>query len=57
MHYGDVSMMWGMGLWWLLWLVVVGLVVAAAIKYLFFHPTGRGRRNDRDEAGPRRPES
>ena len=55
--YGDSMMMFGMGLWWLLSIVIVGLIAAAAIKYLFFHPTGRdrpGRNPDRDDgrAGP-----
>jgi hypothetical protein len=47
MMVGD-SMMIGMGLVWLLSIVVIALVGAAAIKYLFFHPTGRGRRNADD---------
>jgi uncharacterized membrane protein YdjX (TVP38/TMEM64 family) len=52
---GDGSMMmFGMGLWWLLWIVVIGLIAAAAIKYLFFHPTGRERRSPRDD-GPGSP--
>jgi hypothetical protein len=44
MMYGDSTMI-GMGLVWLLSIVVIALVGAAAIKYLFFHPTGRERRN------------
>ena len=35
------GMMWGMGLFWLLGLVVLVLAVGALIKYLFF--------NDRDK--------
>lgn len=52
---GDGSlMMFGMSLWWLFWIVVVGLVAAAAIKYLFFHPTRRDRaRRDADPDGGR----
>ncbi len=30
------GMMWGMGLWSLVGLLVVALVVAALVKYLFF---------------------
>lgn len=53
MYYGDGSMMTGMGLWWALWIVVIGLIAAAAIKYLFFHPTGRERRSPREvDRGP-----
>ena len=34
----------------------LGLVAAAAIKYLFFHPTGRDRRSSRDiDRGPGNP--
>ncbi len=32
---GD-GMMWGMGLWGLVGLVVVALVIAALVKYVFF---------------------
>ena len=32
---GD-GMMWGMGLWGLVGLVVVVLVIAALVKYVFF---------------------
>lgn len=35
------SMMSGMGLLWLLVLVAVVLVIAAAIKYLFFDKRGK----------------
>lgn len=30
------GMMWGMGLWGLFGLVVVALVIAALVKYVFF---------------------
>jgi hypothetical protein len=30
------GMMWGMGLWGLVGVVVVALVIAALVKYLFF---------------------
>ncbi len=30
------GMMWGMGLFWLLGLVVLVLAIAALVKYLFF---------------------
>jgi len=30
------GMMWGMGLWSLVGLVVVALVIAALVKYVFF---------------------
>lgn len=33
---GVSGMMWGMGLFWLLGLVVLVLVIAALVKYLFF---------------------
>ena len=36
MEGGMMGGMWGMGLVWLLVLVVVVLVGAAAVKYLFF---------------------
>lgn len=32
---GGATMMWGMGLFWLLGLVVLVLAAAALIKYLF----------------------
>lgn len=32
----DAGMMWGMGLWGLVGLVVVALVIAALVKYVFF---------------------
>jgi hypothetical protein len=32
----DDGMMWGMGLWGLVGLVVVALVIAALVKYVFF---------------------
>lgn len=41
--HGDSMTMFGMGLWWLLSIVIVGLIAAAAIKYLFFHPRRRER--------------
>lgn len=31
------GMMWGMGLFWLLILVVLVLAAGALVKYLFFH--------------------
>jgi len=37
---GMGGMMWGMGLLWLLVLVLVGLGIAALVKYLFFSPRG-----------------
>ncbi|TCU10047.1 hypothetical protein EV132_12238 [Rhizobium sullae] len=35
-HMMDSGMMWGMGLAGVLGLVVVALVIAALVKYLFF---------------------
>lgn len=35
------GMMWGMGLFWLLGLVLLVLAIGALIKYLFF--SGRGK--------------
>jgi hypothetical protein len=32
----DGGMMWGMGLWALVGLVVTALVIAALVKYVFF---------------------
>lgn len=32
----DGTMMWGMGLLWLVLIVVVILAIAALVKYLFF---------------------
>ena len=41
----PMMMMWGMGLLWLLAIVVLLLAAAALVKYLFFH--GRsGRRGE-----------
>ena len=37
-HMGD--MMWGMGLLWLLVIVVLVLAAAALVKYLFFGKRG-----------------
>ena len=45
MMNGDMmggGMMWGMGLFWLLAIIVLVLGAAALIKYLFF--SGRGPR-------------
>jgi hypothetical protein len=42
MMEGMTGMMWGMGLVWLLAVVVLILGAAALIKYVFF---GRGRRS------------
>jgi uncharacterized membrane protein len=39
------GMMWGMGLFWLLGLVLLVLAIAALVKYLFFNS---GRREARD---------
>jgi hypothetical protein len=36
MNDGMSGMMWGMGVVWLFTVVVLALVVAALIKYLFF---------------------
>lgn len=36
MQNGIDGMMWGMGLWGLVGLVVVALVIAALVKYVFF---------------------
>jgi hypothetical protein len=41
----GAGMMWGMGLFGLLLIVVLGLAVAALIKYLFFD-NSRGRNDD-----------
>lgn len=38
---GMGGMMWGMGLIWLLLLALLGLGVAALVKYLFFGGGGR----------------
>lgn len=45
MMNGMGGMMWGMGLFWLLVLVLVGLGIAALVKYLFF---SQRRRYDDD---------
>lgn len=45
MMNGMGGMMWGMGLLWLLVLALVGLGIAALVKYLFF---SRRRRHDDD---------
>ncbi|MBB4518620.1 hypothetical protein [Paraburkholderia fungorum] len=37
----DGGMMWGMGLFWLLILVVLVLAAGALIKYLFFGDRGK----------------
>lgn len=42
---GMGGMMWGMGLVWLLVILVLVLGVAALVKYLFFNPS---RRHDVD---------
>ena len=50
MMEGSGTMMWGMGLFWLLALVFLVLGIAALVKYLFFrHP---GTRDDRSRGGP-----
>ena len=36
MHDGMSGMMWGMGAIWLVTVVVLALLIAALIKYLFF---------------------
>lgn len=36
MHDMSAPMMWGMGLVWLLVVVVLVLAIAALVKYLFF---------------------
>jgi len=43
MMNGMGGMMWGMGLLGLLGLVLIGLGIAALVKYLFF---SRGRKRD-----------
>jgi len=45
MMNGMGGMMWGMGLLWLLVFVLVGLGIAALVKYLFF---SQRRRHDDD---------
>ena len=35
-HGMNGGMMWGMGLWGLVGLVVTALVIAALVKYVFF---------------------
>lgn len=39
----GVGTMWGMSLAWLLILILVVLLIAALMKYLFFEKGGRGR--------------
>jgi hypothetical protein len=41
MMIGEGSMMIGVALSWLLVVIVLVLVGAAAFKYLFYHPTNR----------------
>jgi TRAP-type mannitol/chloroaromatic compound transport system permease small subunit len=41
MMIGEGSMMIGVALSWLLIVIVLVLVGAAAFKYLFYHPTNR----------------
>jgi hypothetical protein len=40
MNHMTSTMMWGMGLFWLLAVVVLILTAAALVKYLFFENKG-----------------
>jgi hypothetical protein len=42
MMAGSGWMMWGMGLFWVLVLIVLLLAAAALVKYLFFTPREAG---------------
>jgi hypothetical protein len=52
MMMGEGSMMFAMVLVWLLMVIVLVLVGAAAFKYLFYHPTERRPAPTRSSVDP-----